>query len=148
MFINLLNALRCHSFKKFIKTFKIPIFSSTNHSQFSEAEAELSALKKSGHAIDKELHALDKKILQQEQAIQRKAHLRHSFLHECKVNGVQLPLLKGTMDRLVVVDESLGELIFKVSGIYNVEFQKNADSENIWLFNFNKDNLKAYSWMP
>jgi hypothetical protein len=31
------------------------------------------------------------------------------LLHECKLNGVHLPLLKGTLDRLVVVDESLGE---------------------------------------
>ncbi|KAI6170478.1 Structural maintenance of chromosomes protein [Aphelenchoides bicaudatus] len=72
-----------------------------------EAETEVGALKKDGHSIDKELHALEKKILQQEQSIRRKAHERHSLLHECKINAIQLPLLRGTMDRLVVVDESL-----------------------------------------
>lgn len=79
--------------------------------RFSEAEAELATVKKNGHSIDKEVHTLDKKIVQQEQAIQRKTHLRHGFLHECKLNNIQLPLLKGSMDRLIVVDESLGSLI-------------------------------------
>lgn len=80
-----------------------------NSNQFIEAETEVIALKKDGHSIDKELHALEKKILQQEQSIRRKAHERHSLLHECKINAIQLPLLRGTMDRLVVVDESLGK---------------------------------------
>ena len=55
--------------------------------------------------FSKEVHQFEKQMLQQEQAIRRKASQRHALLHECKVNVVDLPLLQGSLDRLVVVDE-------------------------------------------
>ncbi|KAI6215832.1 hypothetical protein M3Y94_00430900 [Aphelenchoides besseyi] len=72
-----------------------------------EAEAEHSTVRKEGHAVDKELQQLEKKILQQQQLISRKSSRRHDLLHECKVNVVELPLLRGSLDTLIVLDEMI-----------------------------------------
>ncbi|KAI6215897.1 hypothetical protein M3Y94_00438600 [Aphelenchoides besseyi] len=72
-----------------------------------EAEAEHSTVRKEGHAVDKELHKLEKKILQQQQLVSRKSSRRHDLLHECKVNVVELPLLRGSLDKLIVLDSMI-----------------------------------------
>jgi hypothetical protein len=66
-------------------------------------------LRSEGQEIEKELKASERQIRKLEQQIKKYSSLRIDCLHECKVNGIQLPLLRGNMDRLHVIDDSLGK---------------------------------------
>lgn len=41
--------------------------------------------------------AEEKLVLALEQAIVRRRNERHSILHSCKINGVEVPLIKGSL---------------------------------------------------
>ncbi|KAI1724897.1 SMC proteins flexible hinge domain-containing protein [Ditylenchus destructor] len=81
-------------------------------SEMESAEAEVSAAKNDCVGIDQELHTSDKNLIQQQQIEVRRTQKRHSLLHECKLHGIDIPLLKGSLDAIllhepdIAIDES------------------------------------------
>jgi structural maintenance of chromosome 1 len=73
--------------------------------EVEKAEAAVALVKKESQGVDREVHSLEKKILQLEQVENRKAQERHSLLHECKMNGIDLPLNSGSLNAIVLNDD-------------------------------------------
>lgn len=69
------------------------------------AEDEVIAAKKVVSVIDKDVHTFDKKAKNCEQLVQRRAEKRHALLHECKISGIELPLLQGNLECVMIEEE-------------------------------------------
>lgn len=74
-------------------------------SEVSESEEQVVAAKKEVQATDRELTSLEKKARNFEQLELRRAQKRHSLLHECKISGIELPLLAGNLEEVMVEEE-------------------------------------------
>lgn len=68
--------------------------------EVEQLDAAVKEAKEEAKSVDRELNTVEKKALQLEQLEMRKAQKRHSLLHECKINGIDLPLIRGSLDRI------------------------------------------------
>lgn len=73
-----------------------------------KAEAAVAAVKKESQGIDRDAHNAEKRLTGLEQAEARRTQERHSLLHECKMNAIDLPLLSGSLDRIALNDDLSG----------------------------------------
>ncbi|MCP9258845.1 Structural maintenance of chromosomes protein 1A [Dirofilaria immitis] len=69
-----------------------------------DSDAEISVLKKTAQQAAREVAAAEKTAAALEQIISRRRHQRHSLLHQCKMNGIKLPLLRGSLADIEIDD--------------------------------------------
>uniref|UniRef100_A0A0N5AH08 Structural maintenance of chromosomes protein n=1 Tax=Syphacia muris TaxID=451379 RepID=A0A0N5AH08_9BILA len=62
-----------------------------------EGENEINSLKKIAQQAAREVTNAEKVVITLEEAILQKQNERHSLLHSCKMSGITLPLLKGSL---------------------------------------------------
>uniref|UniRef100_A0A915ATD7 Structural maintenance of chromosomes protein n=4 Tax=Ascarididae TaxID=6250 RepID=A0A915ATD7_PARUN len=62
-----------------------------------DSECEINVVKKNAQQAAREVSAEEKLVLALEQAIVRRRNERHSILHSCKINGVEVPLIRGSL---------------------------------------------------
>ncbi|KHN86179.1 Structural maintenance of chromosomes protein 1A [Toxocara canis] len=62
-----------------------------------DSECEINVVKKNAQQAAREVSAEEKLVLALEQAIVRRRNERHSILNSCKINGVEVPLIKGSL---------------------------------------------------
>lgn len=73
--------------------------------EVEQLEQSVKEAKEEAKAVDRDLNSVEKKVIQLEQVELRKAQKRHSLLHECKINNINIPLTRGSLDR-IVLDEA------------------------------------------
>ncbi|VDK74855.1 unnamed protein product [Litomosoides sigmodontis] len=69
-----------------------------------DSDAEINVLKKAAQQAAREVAAAEKTAAALEQTILRRRHQRHSLLHQCKMNGIKLPLLRGSLADIEIDD--------------------------------------------
>uniref|UniRef100_A0A915Q3C1 Structural maintenance of chromosomes protein n=1 Tax=Setaria digitata TaxID=48799 RepID=A0A915Q3C1_9BILA len=69
-----------------------------------DSDGEINVLKKAAQQAAREVAAAEKTAAALEQTISRRRHQRHSLLHQCKMNGIKLPLLKGSLADIEIDD--------------------------------------------
>ncbi|KAL3110053.1 hypothetical protein niasHT_015656 [Heterodera trifolii] len=67
-----------------------------------KADQELAAEKKQINEMDKELHSIERALAQKQQERTQKAQKRHSLLHQCKLQSIEIPLLSGSLDQIML----------------------------------------------
>ncbi|MFH4974649.1 hypothetical protein AB6A40_001358 [Gnathostoma spinigerum] len=67
-----------------------------------DGETEISSLKKNAQQAAREVAAAEKLVIALEQTIHRRRHERHSLLHTCKINGIDIPLEGGTLADIAI----------------------------------------------
>lgn len=50
----------------------------------------------------KELHSLERSMFQKQQERNQKAQKRHSLLHQCKLQSIDIPLHSGSLDQIML----------------------------------------------
>uniref|UniRef100_A0A914HXQ1 Structural maintenance of chromosomes protein n=1 Tax=Globodera rostochiensis TaxID=31243 RepID=A0A914HXQ1_GLORO len=68
----------------------------------SKADQNVSAEKKQMNELDKELHSIERALAQKQQERNQKAQKRHSLLHQCKLQSIDIPLLSGSLDQIML----------------------------------------------
>uniref|UniRef100_A0A914CSH9 Structural maintenance of chromosomes protein n=1 Tax=Acrobeloides nanus TaxID=290746 RepID=A0A914CSH9_9BILA len=81
-----------------VDTLKMQLMDKKN--EVEQLEAAVKEAKEEAKTVDRDLNAVEKKAIQLEQLELRKAQKRHSLLHECKINVIDLPLLNGSLDQI------------------------------------------------
>ncbi|KAH7729192.1 SMC familyC-terminal domain containing protein [Aphelenchoides avenae] len=73
--------------------------------EVEKAEAAVAAAKKESQGVERDTHTSEKRLAQLEQLETQRAQQRHSLLHECKMNAIDLPLISGSLDAIVLNDD-------------------------------------------
>lgn len=76
--------------------------------EVDKAEAAVAAAKKESQGVERDTHTSEKRLAQLEQLEAQRAQQRHSLLHECKMNAIDLPLVSGSLDAIVLNDDLSG----------------------------------------
>ncbi|VDN02476.1 unnamed protein product [Thelazia callipaeda] len=80
-----------------------------------DSDAEISILKKAAQLATREVSAAEKAASALEQMISRRRHQRHSLLHQCKMSGIELPLLRGSLAE-IEIDDALQSIATNSTG--------------------------------
>uniref|UniRef100_A0A914QYI8 SMC hinge domain-containing protein n=1 Tax=Panagrolaimus davidi TaxID=227884 RepID=A0A914QYI8_9BILA len=75
-------------------------------SRVVKKEVKFDEAKKAVQSIDRNLISLDKKVKNLEEIEARKSQKRHSLLHECKIGGIEIPLKAGTLQDVMIIEET------------------------------------------
>lgn len=91
----------------------------TKRDEAAKADIEVKEAKTQYANMDRELHTIERSLVQKQQERNRRAEKRHSLLHQCKLASINIPLISGSLNRIMlnadltdsdIVDDSLASL--------------------------------------
>ena len=74
-------------------------------SKVDEIDEEVAEIRKRLTTQQKEVTAVQKGVTQAETKLEQKRSERHTFLQSCKLEGIRIPLIQGSMDDIVLQEE-------------------------------------------
>ena len=74
-------------------------------SKVDEIDEEVAEIRKRLATQQKGVTAVQKGVTQAETKLEQKRSERHTFLQSCKLEGIRIPLIQGSMDDIVLQDE-------------------------------------------
>lgn len=78
----------------------------TKKMKVDEIDEEVAEIRKRLTAQQKEVTAVQKTVTQAEARLEQKRSERHTLLQSCKLEGIRIPLIQGSMDDIVLQEEN------------------------------------------